>query len=307
MTPDPYDYWKRTLAGETLPIHDGDVQCGFYKRRKFKNGPFVGVAIWLNDDGKPICTDGGALVEHPDRIWTYCAARPITEEAYRAAEANGDFIIPDGVHVPGHNSAGMTEDERIKAEIADLQERAAALSVPTNKTEADAASNIRDKLNSLSKEADKIRAEEKKPHDDAARAVQQKWKPLVDSAKAAADDIRDKKLTPYLRAEEKKQREAAEEAARKAAEEAAAKGAGAERLPTAPAPEPAPVRAGGVYGKAASLRTIKRAEITDFDALYAALKDNPDMRECVEQCAQKLARAGIALPGMKIIEERKAA
>lgn len=306
MTAHSYDYWTRALAGEKQPIHDGDVHPGFYKRRKFKSGPFVGVAFWPDAEGNLICTDGGALVEQPDRIWTYCADKPISEEVYRAAEANGDFIIPDGVHVPGHNSAGMSDDERIKDEIADLQERAAALSVPQTQAEADAASNIRDKLNSLAKEADRIRADEKKPHDDAAKAVQTKWKPVVDSAKAEADRIRDKLLTPFLKAEDEKRRKAAEEAARKAAEEAAAQGTGAESS-AAPVPTPSPVRAGGVYGKSASLRTIKRAEITDYDALYAALKTHPDMRAFVEQLAQRAARAGIEQPGMKIIEEKVAA
>lgn len=66
------------------------------------------------------------------------------------------------------------------------------------------------------KDADGARAAEKKPHDDAAKAVQAKWKPIVDKAdrgKKACGDA----LTPYREAKQR----AKNEAARKAREEAA--------------------------------------------------------------------------------------
>lgn len=66
------------------------------------------------------------------------------------------------------------------------------------------------------KDSDTARAAEKKPHDDASKAVQAKWKPIVDKAdrgKKACGDA----LTPYRQAKQR----AKDEAARKAREEAA--------------------------------------------------------------------------------------
>ena len=66
------------------------------------------------------------------------------------------------------------------------------------------------------KDSDGARAAEKKPHDDAGKAVQAKWKPIVDKAdlgKKACSDA----LTPYRQAKQR----AKDEAARKAREEAA--------------------------------------------------------------------------------------
>lgn len=69
-----------------------------------------------------------------------------------------------------------------------------------------------------SKDSDKARATEKKPHDDAGKVVQEKWKPIIAKADRGVVACKDA-LTPY-RVE--KQR-IADAAATKAREEAAAK------------------------------------------------------------------------------------
>jgi hypothetical protein len=84
---------------------------------------------------------------------------------------------------------------------------------------ADAVSKLLDMIRKAKKEADDFRAAEKKPHDDAAKAVQEKWKPLITRCDLAADAAK-KALTPYLEAVEREKRAVAE-AARKAADEQA--------------------------------------------------------------------------------------
>lgn len=74
-----------------------------------------------------------------------------------------------------------------------------------------------DDFHKASKDADKARATEKKPHDDAAKAVQIKWKPIIDKADAGKRACSDA-LTPYRTAKQR----AKEEASRKAREEAEA-------------------------------------------------------------------------------------
>ncbi len=86
--------------------------------------------------------------------------------------------------------------------------------------EANAVSALLDQIRKASKDADKARAEEKKPHDDAAKAVQARWKPLLDKADLAVNAAK-KALAPWLMKVEAENRAKAE-AARKEAEEKAA-------------------------------------------------------------------------------------
>jgi hypothetical protein len=30
---DQYDFWRRRMAGEVVPIHDGEPQAGFYRTK----------------------------------------------------------------------------------------------------------------------------------------------------------------------------------------------------------------------------------------------------------------------------------
>ena len=86
--------------------------------------------------------------------------------------------------------------------------------VTTDEQEA-ALDSLLDDARKARKAADEQRAAEKKPHDDAAKAVQARWKPLIDRCDMAADEIK-RLLTPYRTAKQK----AKDEAARKAREEA---------------------------------------------------------------------------------------
>ena len=56
-----------------------------------------------------------------------------------------------------------------------------------------------------------------------------------------------------------------------------------------------------------SLRTFVSAEITDYDALLIALKDHSEVKELVQSLANRAAKSGVVLAGMKIVEERRAA
>lgn len=75
-----------------------------------------------------------------------------------------------------------------------------------------------DDIRTARKAADEQRAAEKRPHDDAGKAVQELWKPLLASCDAAADAIK-AALTPYRVAKQR----ARDDAARIAREEAEAR------------------------------------------------------------------------------------
>lgn len=94
-----YAWWQSAkanpgLIGETLLIHDGDPQPGFYvvkSRRVWTKGvPRVTdpepVAIWPGSDGEMLAVIGvreWRRSVRADDIWTWCAATPISETLYR--------------------------------------------------------------------------------------------------------------------------------------------------------------------------------------------------------------------------------
>lgn len=85
-----YDFWRRSVAGERVPLFENEPQPGFYKRRMVRGGPFIPVEIWLDQDVDPgtgeLVADERlrALVNgqysDPMSVWAYC--RPISVEEY---------------------------------------------------------------------------------------------------------------------------------------------------------------------------------------------------------------------------------
>lgn len=193
--------------------------------------------------------------------------------------------------------------------------------------EAEAVSKLLDLIRTAGKDADKARAAEKRPHDDAGKAVQAKWKPLLDRAEIAVDACK-KALTPWLQKKAAEQAAAAEVARREAdARAAAAAGAmrqadatdltareAAEALVTdarlaeadaTRAEKARPQAAGGA--RATTLRTSYRAEMTDArEALRHYLATQPDaIKASLQQLADAdLRRAIRTIPGFTIHAEQ---
>lgn len=116
----------------------------------------------------------------------------------------------------GHNNPPALEAHSLH--IEDLFTMANGAGAVEDDRAEEALDNLLDDLRQAKKAADTERATEKKPHDDAAKAVQAKWKPLLDRCDMASLQIK-KLLTPYREAKQK----AKDAAAAKAREEAAEK------------------------------------------------------------------------------------
>lgn len=191
---------------------------------------------------------------------------------------------------------------------------------PVSNDEQEAALDaLLDDVRKARKDADAQRAAEKKPHDDAAKAVQAAWKPLLDRCDMAADAIK-KALTPYRT---EKQR-AKDEAARKAREEAEARQKAAQEalkasddlearyaaeteLKTA---SKLTAIANKIDRSATGLRTHWEAEITDRKAaLLHLIGRHPERFEAlIQQMADEEARGVRApIPGVVYHERKKAA
>jgi hypothetical protein len=89
-----------------------------------------------------------------------------------------------------------------------------------NEAQAEAVSAILNRARRIAKDADETRKVEKKPHDDAAKAVQAKWLPIIEKAGLAATTAK-QALAPWLQAaeaENERQAELARQEAERLAE-----------------------------------------------------------------------------------------
>lgn len=299
--PGTYDWWRNALHGEFGPIHDGDPQAGFYRKKKSKAGGWTPVAIWLGGDGKMVAKVGDTMGDAYD-IWTWVCRNPVAEAIYRAVIAGQPW--PDEAPVGDHPGIGhnLPDDpvERAKLELVDEREKVKAfLATPiADEDTATKSGRWAQKMADLAKRIDALRVERKKPHDDAAKAVQAEFKPLIDGADDLSRSLK-KHMEPWLRAKAAK---AAEEARIKA--EAERKAAESLDVPVeerrAPAREPSKIATGGV-----TLATRKVTVITDIAAaagdIAARVKANPeaflDFQDAVRAAAHKVISTGQSVPG----------
>lgn len=200
----------------------------------------------------------------------------------------------------------------------------------TTQAEADGVSKLLDDVRKAKNDAEKQRVVEKKPHDDAAAAVQAAWRPLITKCDLVADTCK-KALAPFLEAKEAAQRaeaarvaKAAEEArsaalaarqaapvadlaAREEAERMDAIARDAEKL-AAKAGRAKAHAAGGT--RAIGLRSYWIAELVDPAAALKHYREHqPEaLKAWLSEQGQRDASAGArAIPGFAINEERRAA
>lgn len=299
---DPYAWWRAAIGGNAGPIHADKPECGFFKMRVGKDGPWQPVAIWRGNDGQMVCRVADKMRD-PREIWTYVAKNPVAKEVAKAAFDTGRF--PDEVPLIGDNAP---PDETLFGAIT----RVACDAIEwltkhgiKDKTSGDMCANYRAQLLDLRKRADAEREAEKRPHIDAGRAVDAKFKPIIECADTAAGQLRDA-LTLYMRAEEAKL-----DAARKVEADARAKLMRDDPVAALTSPEqpelPIKVQAGGQRGRKTGLRTVTVYEMTDYPAALAHCQGHPDVVAAVRKVACAQAKAGAAVPGVEARQEKVAA
>lgn len=343
---DQWASYRASLRGEHVSIHDGAVQSGFYWAKASKSGGRIPVAVWRSETGEFNCRIGArATAKMIDRDtaadrWTRFASNPVSREDYTHAYTTGTW--PDGTpttapDLPAGSNLPTDPFDRLKAEVEDVIEKAggflraagAETAGQIDKTKADMARNIQAEVLALAATADAQHKAEKKPHLDASRAVDDKFR-FREPLKQAAEKLRSVFET-WMRAEEFRQRAEAERAfkaeqARVAAERAriaaeeqrqyqddpiAALTSPPVALPEMPAaPPPVKVNVGGGRGRAAGLKSVWVHDIADYPACLAHFAEHPAVREAVEKivAAQVRAMKGeTKIPGVSVKEERRAA
>lgn len=94
---DDFASWREALAGGKPGIHDGEPWCGYFMTRdnaateKLARGrwPQVACAIW-RENGDLKAERAGDVVQ-VERLWPYCAKRPIPYETYLYWKQHGQW------------------------------------------------------------------------------------------------------------------------------------------------------------------------------------------------------------------------
>jgi hypothetical protein len=365
---DAYAYWRAELAAPGSQSRDHGERrdiCGFYRIKKVKTKPDLAVAIWSDDDRltlnigervtlkEPVPGDNGDE-EAWNRFFTtnWYHAVAIPEEQYRETLANGwwpfegEFsksaihrdqlfrVFGDIEQTPADRggNAESADFDTLKANIESELNAVLALGPIETVEQAQKYRLLQDKLNTLHKQAEAARVKEKRPHDEAAAAVQAKWKPIVDAARKYHDHARDT-ADAWLKEQDRKERarvaaeaervrienerianEHAEQVrlAERAAETAADAGEFLPEVAAVPEPEfvPEPVAAaplkvaGSPFSTARKARTIVSGKIVDQAKLIAYLVEQKDagLMEFLQNRANASAKMKLPLPGVERVE-----
>ena len=334
MINDP-TYWQNALSGDFGPVHENEYHYGFYRMRFRKDETLLPVAIYQSEDGNWYAQVDRKNID-PGKIWTFCCNKPVSYDAYLAALDGKGWpedppALPEAPAELGHNLP-TDPNEALKVEFAGEKELAEGFlkTQITTQEQADQAAVWSKKLSDIHGKADKLFRSEKDPINEQGKAIDDKYRWRGDAKELATKLKRalDKFLADQAKAEEerarkaredadriKREAEAAKQKAREAEEqsEEAATAAKAEASRLAREAEEADRASAlrrvssGRTGARVSLRTYTSGEITDIEKLLIALKDTPEVRELAQTLANREARAGNQIPGMKIVTEQRAA
>lgn len=95
-----YAWHRAAMVGGNPATHDGDPQCGWFKMRLVKGGPWVAVEIKLERELDPdtgelaapermVCRVDGERRD-PSRIWTYLT--PISRDEFHELSRRRDSV-----------------------------------------------------------------------------------------------------------------------------------------------------------------------------------------------------------------------
>ena len=305
-----HTYWQNALSGNFGAVHENDPQCGYYRMRKGRGGPWVPVAIWLegqvslrhgensinSDSGKLVC-----LVEGKERnaydVWTWVCRYPIAYETYVAVAEDGK-PWPEEVPALGHNSQSLNEAEVVGEEVEALSLSAMNWleTLPTieNQSDADKAANYADRFSALETRAEEARIIEKRPSLEEGREIDARWKPVVSKAQDAKAKMK-KAIEPYLVGERQRRIEMA-----KLALQGSESGFDPSNIE--------PPRA-GTNGRRVGLRSKYTVRITEPTALIdhyrtdLRLWSDKAVKEAIAKLAEADLTSGAQIQGATLMEE----
>ncbi|SFQ33441.1 hypothetical protein SAMN05216176_102635 [Nitratireductor indicus] len=316
-----WGWWQGALADpskigtEELPIHPGEYQLGYYRTRR-KNGPWEPVGIYPDENGVVVGFRNGRQVEDLVDLFLWSCRNPISYEAYVKADAGEGFDDEPPAPAIGDNSGASDPFEALKLELAGEVEQLTDFMRKPVETQADAdrCGIWAKRCSDLAKRINSLRETVKAPHLAKCREIDGEFKPVEAEAKEWATKAK-RHVEPFLIAEKRKRdeeaRKAREEAERKRQEAIKAQNEEAKAIALKAAQDAekaaeAPKASAGRTGARVSIRVEKRGEIVDQDAFYQAVRDRSEITDLLQSLANRAAKSGFDLPGMKIVEIEKA-
>jgi hypothetical protein len=294
MSEAQWNFWLASMRGERPETTPGHPHSGFYRDRSSR-----AVAIWYEGD---VCrcevTSGfrPRSIDEIDQVFSFVCRAPISRDLFMQIRDGGTW--PEHVDMPeargiGDNSAGEVPPEEIIADQIEQLKTSAQQFIKdcggsiASMDHANRGASFYERFYELELEAERTRVKLKKPHDDAADAVQKTWKPLVDNAKALKKWM-DDEIGKFRRAEEKRRADAAA------------------KVDIASAVEPVPVRIIGSAGRAhANRQPRKELIIDDLGAYLGFFKadertwKNPDVLRAIGKIAEMDLKSGRNVPGAR--------
>lgn len=326
-----YGHYLANLAGQKPPIRDGEPQCGYYKRKSGRKGPFEAAAIWMQGD-EIVCRVGSEMRD-PHKEWLWLARHPVAEADARYWFEHGHWPGEVAVAAPSPELAtpeneppAPTSDGRERSNAAEPSDydlwldRAQTLVMHTEtwlrevKIDSEATAKVAaNKIGDLRAHASKGKKQheiEKAPHLAAGRAVDERYLPIVKALEAATSKIRIA-TEDFANAEKVRlaaEARRAEEARRQAEEEERrARGPAESASPPPPPPDPAPlvtsVKITSDTGRTISLRTRRVPVVTDHKAALKHFASHPDVQAVVAKLAAAAMKQGEAVPGCEWQED----
>ena len=344
---DQFSQWREAITnGKPVEYTKGSPTAGYFKRRarnEDRSIRFDAVTIW-QEDGEWFCQASAGYTptkaDEIEKLFVNCNSSPITYELFEAIMAGGAWPEevktpePGKADLPPHEAAAATlkvQQDAAKTWILTLKDAEGKNRKPATQEEADKASNYADEFSKISKSSDKARVGEKEPHLIAGRAVDAKWKPIIEGAELAKEwakslSVEFVKSESSRRAEEarianekaldefNKAKALADEQAKKDAE-LTAKGVQVPQFAPVAVPGPPPkvvvaeqVRI-GTGSRRQSLRNVESYVIEDAGALLMFLASRNVKTEALLAVALKdgraLAEIGVEVPGLKKVAEDK--
>ena len=299
------EYWAAKLAGEEVQITE-DVQEGYYRGTWYKDSGQLPIAIWKQGDqlyclvgysaesGKEPAAFYGKQ-ETVEGNWLYFCESPVEYADYQAAFTRGedwpDVAVVEETPPAGHNQPPLEGVDLYKQQMSDLMEAVTKhLKVPKaewNQIWADKCANYRSKVLELRGIVEKERVEKKKPHDDAANAVQAIYKPVVDDGDRYNKKLRDA-LSAFKNEEDRKAKEKML-AELKEVEE------GNKTVDEAEIPKEVKKAGGssrGGTGRATGFREVRSAKITDYDKALAHFAKDGAVVGLIQSLCDRACRSG---------------
>lgn len=269
------------MTGVNDPLNSGRPQCGYWKTRRGDRWEPVG--IWLAE-GEMRAACGGEV--DPAKIWPHCCRNPVPYDDYIYAIERGKWPGEVTAKMPKLNNFADDPNTQYRQEmvsfLAEVEAFLKSIEEPISLETATSLANYRDRVTATEKEARDLLSKEIAEHKakiDANKAV---W--FIPLSSAASIMVRIKMLiTPFLRA-----KEAEGETLR-----IGGQGTGNGR----------PRRTG--------LRSVWRAQVTDWDVVMEQFRENDQVRELVQKLLNAAARSPelreTPIEGCNFVEERTVA